>query len=62
MLQTGVSYTLFAARQMNQKGIVRWSWKEMCITSTWDSASWWANNSCKRCCFLFYFRLGIVSA
>jgi len=39
MLQTGVSYTLFAARQSYQRGILQWPWKEMCTSIRWDTAT-----------------------
>jgi len=57
ILQTGVSCTVFVARQCYQRGILRWSWKETFITIKWDTASWCDRNSCKKCCALFYFRL-----
>jgi len=37
MLQTRVNHTLFAARQSYQRGILRWSWKETCITIRRDT-------------------------
>jgi len=53
MLQTRVSCTLFVARQRYQRGILRWPWIEVYITTNWDIASWCAAAKSVTPCFSF---------
>jgi len=62
MLQSRAKYTVLVACQLDQRGILRWSWNEVYITIRWDAASWCARNSCEKCYSLFCFRLLITSA